>query len=550
MLSTLTVKSKLGIAFGVLTLILIFVSLLSLHEISTSNERFSDYVEGVGQRKEFASQLLIAAQQRAISARNLVLVSSPAELKIEQTTVAEAHRQVTRLLKDLDAEIPTDIAPNDKQEYQRLIAEIASIELRYGPVALDIVGLATRGERDAAIQKMNTECLPLLRKLVESVNAYIRYETKQGETNLAAVEAAYSTQRTQVIVTCLIAAGAALAMGFFISNSLLKALGAEPTLLSSIAQRVASGDLRSISEARHSNSGSVLSSLGNMQVRLSELISEVNQSSSVIFSAAENLSTNTEQTRMGIAQQKQEVDQVATAINEMAATVQEVARNTDGVAQEALVADQQAQASEKMTRNVVTAIQHLANEVSQSVTAMSRLEEESKHIGGVLDVIKSVADQTNLLALNAAIEAARAGDAGRGFAVVADEVRGLAKHTQDATLKIAELIVSLQNISKETAGMMQKCRNLADDAVTQVTDTGHAVGNITHMIANIQQMMQQIATAAEEQSAVAEEINHSVTRVRDFADRSASASEKTAASSTTLTTLGGNLREKINQFQI
>ncbi len=550
MYNALSVKAKLGIAFGALTVMVIFISLLSLHEISASNERFSEYVNGIGQRKETASQLLIAGQQRAISARNLVLITALGELKIENDSVTAAHGEVTRLLKELSSTTSSDLNTDEIQERQRLIADIASIESRYGPVALDIVDLATHGQKDAAIQKMNTECLPLLRKLVNSVNTYITYEAKIGEASLQEAQANYTRQRIELLVTCVLSAGIALALGMLIVRSLIKALGAEPALLSAIAQRVAAGDLRSINEARNASAGSVLASLNDMQNNLSKLISEVNSSSTVISNAAEKLSTATEDARIGISQQKQEIDQVATAIHEMAATVQEVARNSEGVAHRASVADQQAQNSERMTREVIKQIEHLANEVSQSVAAMSRLKKESESIGSVLDVIKSVADQTNLLALNAAIEAARAGEAGRGFAVVADEVRGLAQHTQGATHEIETLINNLQKISEETARMMEGCRSLTDKAVIQVSNTGEAVGTITEMITNIQQMMHQIATAAEEQSAVAEEINRSVTRVRDIADRSAAASEQTATSSTTLARLGNTLQEQIQHFQI
>jgi len=245
-----------------------------------------------------------------------------------------------------------------------------------------------------------------------------------------------------------------------------------------------------------------------------------------------------------------EIDQVATAIHEMAATVMEVAHNSESAANAAATADQQAQTGGTMAKQAVVQIEHLATEVSNTAIAMLRLKQESEHIGGVLNVIKSVADQTNLLALNAAIEAARAGEAGRGFAVVADEVRNLARHTQGATQEIETLIASLQVISGEAVERMEVCRGLTDKAVIQISDTDATVTTITTMISNIQEMVRQIATAGEEQSAVAEEISRSVTRVRDISDQSAASSEQTAASSTSLATLGGTLKKQLEKFQI
>ena len=550
MISNLSVKAKLSLSFGVMTLIILLVCLLSLLNLSDANQRFSDYVDGLSKRKEIATSLLFFAQQRAISARNLVLVTSAPERESESATVILAHKRVSSLLAELSTSIGRLSSIDNGSEEHRLLAVIENIESRYGPVAMDIVSLATTGNKEAAILKMNTECLPLLNQLVAAVNAYTTLGTQRAMDSLERARAEYAGQRNILIAVSGFAVVIALILSLLIIRGLARALGAEPAVLSTIAQRVASGDIRPIPEVKTAARDSVLFSLGEMQSSLSRLISQVHSSSNVISTAAEELSAATEQTRIGVANQRLEIDQVATAIHEMLATALEVARNSEDAANAALSADMQAQAGGGMAKLAITQITRLADEVSKSATAMTRLKQESEHIGGVLDVIKSVADQTNLLALNAAIEAARAGDAGRGFAVVADEVRNLAKRTQGATQEIGKLTTGLQQIAEEAAGMMDVCRGLTDETVIQVSNTGNAVAAIAEMIANIQQMVRQIATAGEEQSAVAEEISRSVTSVRDIADQSAIASEQTAASSTGLANLGSALQHQIGRFQV
>ena len=258
----------------------------------------------------------------------------------------------------------------------------------------------------------------------------------------------------------------------------------------------------------------------------------------------------TEQTSAGVNSQKIETDQVATAMHEMTATVQEVARNAEEASQAAAAADGEAREGDKVVNEAIAQIERLATEVARSTEAMSVLQQESDKIGSVMDVIKAVAEQTNLLALNAAIEAARAGEAGRGFAVVADEVRGLAQRTQKSTEEIEGLVAGLQNGTQQVSAVMSNSRALTDSSVALTRKAGASLENITRTVSNIQSMNQQIAAAAEQQSAVAEEISRSIINVRDVSEQTAAASDETAASSVELARLGGQLQQMVSHFRV
>ncbi|WP_413817149.1 MULTISPECIES: methyl-accepting chemotaxis protein [Pseudomonas syringae group] len=318
-----------------------------------------------------------------------------------------------------------------------------------------------------------------------------------------------------------------------------------------VVERVAAGDLsRNLNVNRKDELGKLQSTIQRMTVSLRELVGGIRDGVTQIASAAEELSAVTEQTSAGVNNQKVETDQVATAMHEMTATVQEVARNAEEASEAAVAADQQAREGERVVNEAIAQIERLASAVGNSSEAMGALKQESEKIGSVLDVIKSVAQQTNLLALNAAIEAARAGEAGRGFAVVADEVRSLAQRTQKSTEEIEALIVSLQSGTQQAASVMDSSRELSASSVDLTRRAGGSLENITKTVSAIQSMNQQIAAAAEQQSATAEEINRSIINVRDVSEQTSAASEETAASSIELARLGTHLQTLVSRFTV
>ncbi|AZE85800.1 Methyl-accepting chemotaxis sensor/transducer protein [Pseudomonas orientalis] len=318
-----------------------------------------------------------------------------------------------------------------------------------------------------------------------------------------------------------------------------------------VVERIASGDLsHTIQVTRRDELGVLQQGIQRMGTTLRELISGIRDGVTQIASAAEELSAVTEQTSAGVNSQKIETDQVATAMHEMTATVQEVARNAEQASLAAAEADGQARAGDKVVAEAIAQIERLAAEVARSTDAMAHLQQESNKIGSVMDVIKAVAEQTNLLALNAAIEAARAGEAGRGFAVVADEVRGLAQRTQKSTEEIEGLVAGLQNGTQQVANAMNNSRSLTDSSVDLTRKAGVSLENITRTVSNIQSMNQQIAAAAEQQSAVAEEISRSIVNVRDVSEQTATASDETAKSSVELARLGSQLQQMVSHFRV
>ncbi len=248
--------------------------------------------------------------------------------------------------------------------------------------------------------------------------------------------------------------------------------------------------------------------------------------------------------------QQMEATQAATAMNEMVANVQEVARSTTAAADAANKADTQAKDGNNIVTETTDTIDQLASQVEYTAEAIESLAKDTVSIGLVLDVIKDIAEQTNLLALNAAIEAARAGEQGRGFAVVADEVRTLASRTQKSTLEIQEMIQSLQAGAQNAVSAMEKGREQAKLGVDHVSEAGSALNTISNTVYLIHDMNSQIAAASEQQAAVAEEINRNIDRIKQTSDQTADSAKQFDQSSENLFNVASQLEKMVGQFKI
>ncbi|ODB99484.1 hypothetical protein A3197_11115 [Candidatus Thiodiazotropha endoloripes] len=296
--------------------------------------------------------------------------------------------------------------------------------------------------------------------------------------------------------------------------------------------------------------GNMAKSFNRMMDEFQTLLQKVNDSTQAVATASSQVKQVTSATAKGVQQQQIESDQVSTAMNEMAATVQEVARNAMQAAETSTEADQEAGSGAAVVAQSVNGVQSLADKIESVAVTIKDLEVESGNIGTVLSVINGIAEQTNLLALNAAIEAARAGEQGRGFAVVADEVRTLAKRSQSATEEIKTIIERLQNKSQQAVSAMDAGRGQVHISVEQSTQGGASLQSISGSVSHIRDMNTQIATASEEQSAVAEEINQSIVRIAQIAQQSAAGAEQMTETSSELAGLTEQLQTDIAQFKL
>ncbi|MDD2051928.1 methyl-accepting chemotaxis protein [Pseudomonas putida] len=333
--------------------------------------------------------------------------------------------------------------------------------------------------------------------------------------------------------------------GFYASTrTTLKRLGA-------MMDKVAAGDMTVTFKAHSRDELGELGDVFNGTVaKIHDLIELVGKTVIEVERQASQVESVSASSNLAVAGQRNQIELVATAMNQMSATAQEVARSAAAAVSSAHSVNDETVSGRSLVESQQGSIARLASEIDQSVVVINQLAIDSQSISRVLEVIKSIAEQTNLLALNAAIEAARAGEQGRGFAVVADEVRTLAKRTQQSTEEIEQMISKLHGGVGAAVKAMGSSHEMASGTVGQSEKVQQALENILGAVGMIVDQNQQIAAAVEQQTAVAHDIDQNIVEINRAGERTAEGAHQTEDASRQLSLQVVQLKQLISAFRV
>jgi methyl-accepting chemotaxis protein len=450
-----------------------------------------------------------------------------------------------------DKELSEKIAAYDKlvdtAEGQQLYDQFKKTFAAYRTGIAQSFTLAEQGKRDELTKLLLVDMKTVVdgsgKQLNDLADLFARQVAAESEKSAAH----YETSRTIVTLFIALAALATVALAMLLTRSIVRPLSSAVSAAESVAQ----GDLtRPIETHGNDEVSRLLKALATMQQNLRETLQGISGSATQLATAADELSAVTVDSTQGLQQQNNEIEQAATAVNQMTAAVEEVARNAVSTSDATRQSSQSAQLGQERVSETASAISALASDVQNTGELVQSLANQSQDIGKVLDVIRAIAEQTNLLALNAAIEAARAGESGRGFAVVADEVRALAYRTQQSTQEIEQMVQGMRSGSSLALDSMQASASRAASTLVLAERAGEALVTITASVHEIHERNLVIASAAEEQAQVAREVDRNLVNIRDLSVRSAAGAGQTSASSHELSQLANALQGMVRRFQL
>ncbi len=383
--------------------------------------------------------------------------------------------------------------------------------------------------------------------MTESIN-----NLSQKINDISTVELTNSSERnTQVqhnaIITILLVFVVSLLTSWWLSGLIVHPI----QKLQLVIRKLAEGNLAVRTESDGENEIAQLSKdINTTAIQLQKTIEELHNINESVASASTELAAVMNEAELNSQKELSEIEQVASAVNELSSTANNVSDN-------ALAADQTAQNTNDLAKagldifaQSTDASDKMAIALTDAAVVVNRLKEQSEQINNVVEVIRGVSDQTNLLALNAAIEAARAGESGRGFAVVADEVRLLAARTQSSTQEIQTIIEALQEQSGLANDSMQSSLDMLELNKELTAKAGDALVGITESITAINDMNTQVATAAEEQSQVTQDINRNVVNMSELVNQNVTGISQSASASSELSRLAEEQKEQLAFFKL
>ena len=549
LLSSYSIKIRLSLLFGAPLLALLFIAVFMGTRLGSIEQDFQEFNDAGVKSQKYT--LMISRDMNYVSrlTRSIMLADTYGK------NMEKLDKRIASIYSHFDNLETTTNAINDRDFASTYRKAIQASKRDTGTFLEDgrsrMLALRGLARTDAVLKNAWLNYKQAASPLANKARKSFRELTKLEDFYLNSTQQRANESISSVLTTLAYTAVATILVTIIFGWIVIRSITQPINYLQSTIHNIANNSdltLRLDMQGKDELSYTA-TAFNSMLAKFESIIDKIRGSSDQLTDASGDMSNIASMTSTGVKNQNIQLEQVATAMNQMTATVQEVSRHAAEAAHAAQTADDDADEGSSVVKSTIENIHSLAAEIDKSNTVISRLEKESEAIGAVLDVIRGVSEQTNLLALNAAIEAARAGEHGRGFAVVADEVRVLASRTQESTQEIQTMIEGLQQGTADAVSAMTSSKQHAAESVQSALSAGNSLSAITTAVTRIRQMNEQIASAAEEQRSVAEEINLSITNINEISEKTATGTDQNSTASLQVSQLAEDLNTLTSQFK-
>jgi len=500
---------------GAIVMMMVISMGFSLYQMRILNHAIEKIVFENEEKIDLNTHMLESVHTVARVSRTMILLKNEEQRNHEIQKIQSARQQYDLSWDALQKHVPSEQGAAIRakiDQAKKLSREASNKMLEQIHQNKDVDAVAT----------LLKEVMPLTQSWLDALHENIALQKKHNEEDFSDAQAAYKTGQLELGFSLLLAIAISIAISWFLSRSIIRQLGAEPVEVVNMANRVASGDLTQVIALRPGDQNSVMYAMRQMQSNLTKIVLNVRDGSESVASASTQIAQGNADLSVRTEQQASALEETAASMEELGSTVN---RNADNSRQANLLV----QAACNMANQNGSVLQQL-------VSTMQEIEQSSKMIGNIIGLIDGIAFQTNILALNAAVEAARAGEQGRGFAVVASEVRSLAGRSAEAAKEIKALVKASVDRVESGSALVSQAGTSMQEVVTEIT--------------RVTEMMGDIAASSVEQSAGVSQIGEAVTQMDHVTQQNAALVEEMSAAAQSLKAQAHELVEAVRIFKL
>ncbi|QFT12783.1 Methyl-accepting chemotaxis protein PctC (plasmid) [Vibrio sp. THAF190c] len=543
-LSKMTVRNRLAFGFGAILALMTLLTILGIQKVNSIDKTLAEITDINSVKQRYAINYRGSVHDRAIAIRDVAIARNVQEVMSFEKTIRELESFYTESEQNMERMLASG-APFSSKE-RDILARIDEIQKHTLPLVEEI--LTAKKDMQPVTDVVLDQVRPAFITWLDTINEFIDYQEAENQKLTPEARMVAGGFQNLMLILTLISLIVSVVIGVLIERSFRKSLGGEPFVAQSAIKQMAQGDLTNV--ASNDYHGSILDSLSDMNQKITSIVKNIIGASNSLAGKIEDVSQGSSQVLESATHQARLTRETAQKLDELRHSIDQVSSIATHTEDNSEMTVEFALQGRQVVNEAALEMEKISATVNTTVEQIERLEDRTKQIGSIVNVISEISDQTNLLALNAAIEAARAGESGRGFAVVADEVRSLAQRTGDATSQIATMINEVQTETAASVAAMNTTQPQVENGKAQTQSASELLQNIEQQANDSLKKVKEVALATSSQVTVVGDISNAMGDISQMSSESIEHMQSNDNATNALNELASQLKQEVAYFKV